>query len=192
MTPIAKGFQEIAEAVNRIEYHINRAKTITHRLLGFARRMEPVTEILNINTVLAGTVAFLENEARYRNIDIRADYARDLPMTASDSAQLQQVFLNILNNAIDAIGKDGEIHLKTKHLDKNHEIGIEIHDSGPGIPKEIVNKIFDPFFTTKEVGKGTGLGLSISYSIVEKLGGRMMVASEDGKGTTFTIYFPIR
>src|SRR5208283_3916577 len=148
-------------------------------------------EILNINTVLDQTVAFLENEARYRNIDIRADYARDLPMTTSDSAQLQQVFLNILNNAIDAIGKDGEIHLKTRHLDKNNEIGIEIHDSGPGIPKEILSKVFDRFFT-KEVGKGTGLGLSISYSIVEKLGGRMMVASEDDKGTTFIIYFPIR
>ena len=187
-----ENFQGIAEAVNRIEYHVNRAKTITHRLLGFARRMEPVTEILNINTVLDETVAFLENEARYRNIDIQADYARDLPMTASDSAQLQQVFLNILNNAIDAIGKDGEIHLKTTHLEKNNEIGIEIHDSGPGIPKEILSKIFDPFFTTKEVGKGTGLGLSISYSIVEKLGGRMMVASEDDKGTTFNIYFPIR
>jgi two-component system, NtrC family, sensor kinase len=185
-------FQEIAEAVNRIEYHINRARTITHRLLGFARRMEPVTEILNINTVLEESVSFLENEAHYRNIDVQADYAPDLPMTASDSAQLQQVFLNILNNAIDAIGKDGEIHLKTRHLAKNNEIGIEISDSGPGIPKEILSKIFDPFFTTKEVGKGTGLGLSISYSIVEKLGGRMMVASEDDKGTTFIIYFPIR
>ena len=190
--PEGESFQGIAEAVNRIEYHINRAKTITHRLLGFARRMEPVTEILNINTVLAETVAFLENEARHRNIGIQADYARDLPMTASDPAQLQQVFLNILNNAINAIGKDGEIHLKTRHLDKNHEIGIEIHDTGPGIPKEIVNKVFDPFFTTKEVGKGTGLGLSISYSIVEKLGGRIMVASEDDKGTTFNIYFPVR
>jgi two-component system, NtrC family, sensor kinase len=188
----SEDFQGIAEAVNRIEYHVNRAKTITHRLLGFARRMEPVTEILNINTVLDETIAFLENEARYRNIEIQADYARDLPMTTSDSAQLQQVFLNILNNAIDAIGKGGEIHLKTRHLDKDNEIGIEIHDSGPGIPKEILSKIFDPFFTTKEVGKGTGLGLSISYSIVEKLGGRMTVASEDDKGTTFIIYFPIR
>ena len=187
-----ENFQEIAEAVNKIEYHINRAKTITHRLLGFARRMEPVTEILNINIVLDESVAFLENEARYRNIDIQADYAPDLPKTASDPAQLQQVFLNILNNAIDAIGKEGEIHLKTRHLAKNNEIGIEIHDTGPGIPKEMLNKIFDPFFTTKEVGKGTGLGLSISYSIVEKLGGRMMVASEEGKGTTFTIYFPVR
>ncbi len=187
-----ENFQEIAAAVDKIEYHINRARTITHRLLGFARRMEPVTEILNINTVLEESVAFLENEARYRNIEIKADYAPDLPMTASDTAQMQQVFLNILNNAIDAIGKDGEIHLKTRHLAKNNEIGIEISDSGPGIPREMLNKIFDPFFTTKEVGKGTGLGLSISYSIVEKLGGRIMVASAEDQGTTFTIYFPVR
>ncbi|MGO9175555.1 MAG: ATP-binding protein [Desulfobaccales bacterium] len=188
----SENFQEIAAAVNKIEYHVNRARTITHRLLGFARRMEPVTEILNINTVLEESQAFLENEARYRNIDIQGDYAPDLPMTASDSAQLQQVFLNILNNAIDAIGKDGEVHLKTRHLAKSNEIGIEINDTGSGIPKEMLDKIFDPFFTTKEVGKGTGLGLSISYSIVEKLGGRMMVASEEGKGTTFTIYLPVR
>jgi two-component system, NtrC family, sensor kinase len=187
-----ENFQEIDAAVDKIEFHVNRARTITHRLLGFARRMEPVTEILNINTILEESVAFLENEARYRNIKIQADYALDLPMTASDSSQLQQVFLNILNNAIDALGKDGEIHLKTRHLAKNNEIGIEISDSGPGIPREMLNKIFDPFFTTKEVGKGTGLGLSISHSIVEKLGGRIMVASEEGQGTTFTIYFPVR
>ncbi len=190
--PKNENFQEIDAAVDKIEFHVNRARTITHRLLGFARRMEPVTEILNINTVLEESQAFLENEARYRNIDIQGDYAPDLPMTASDSAQLQQVFLNILNNAIDAIGKDGEVHLKTRHLAKSNEIGIEINDTGSGIPKEMLDKIFDPFFTTKEVGKGTGLGLSISYSIVEKLGGRMMVASEEGKGTTFTIYLPVR
>ena len=75
---------------------------------------------------------------------------------------------------------------------KNNEISIEISDNGPGIPKDVLQKIFDPFFTTKEVGKGTGLGLSISYSIIEKLGGRIMVASEEGKGTTFTIYLPVR
>jgi two-component system NtrC family sensor kinase len=184
-------FQEYADAVNKIEQHINRAKTITHRLLGFARRMEPVTERVNVNTVLDESVAFLENEARYRNIDVQADYGAELPLTTSDSSQLQQVFLNILNNAIDAIAKDGEIELRTKYISKNNEISIEIHDNGPGIPKEVLNKIFDPFFTTKEVGKGTGLGLSISYSIVEKLGGRMMVASEEGKGTTFTIYLPV-
>ncbi len=100
--------------------------------------------------------------------------------------------MNILNNAIDAIGKDGEIIIKTNHIAKYNEIAVEIADNGPGIPKEMLKKIFDPFFTTKEVGKGTGLGLSISYGIVEKLGGRIMVASEEGQGSTFTIYLPIR
>ena len=75
---------------------------------------------------------------------------------------------------------------------KNNEISVEINDNGPGMPKDVLQKIFDPFFTTKEVGKGTGLGLSISYSIIEKLGGRIMVASEEGQGTTFTIYLPVR
>ncbi len=150
------------------------------------------TERLNINEILDESIDFLENEARYRNIDIQTNYAPDLPLTTTDQAQLQQVFLNIINNAIDAIGKDGEITINTRPIKQNNRISIEISDNGPGIPKEVLQKIFDPFFTTKEVGKGTGLGLSISYSIIEKLGGRIMVASEEGKGTTFTIYLPVR
>jgi two-component system NtrC family sensor kinase len=185
-------FQELSDAVAKIEYHIVRAKTVTHRLLGFARRMEPVTERVNLNAILEESIEFLKNEARYRNIEIVGNYAPDLPLTTSDSAQLQQVFLNILNNAIDAIGKEGQIVVSTRHLTRNNELVAEISDNGPGMPKEIIAKIFDPFFTTKEVGKGTGLGLSISYSIVEKLGGRMMVASEEGQGTTFSIYLPAR
>jgi two-component system NtrC family sensor kinase len=180
------------DAVNKIEYHVVRAKTVTHRLLGFARRMEPLTERLNINTVLDESIDFLENEARYRNIDIQTNYAPDLPLTTSDQSQLQQVFLNIINNAIDAIGKDGEININTRPIKQTDRISIEISDNGPGMPKDVLQKIFDPFFTTKEVGKGTGLGLSISYSIIEKLGGRIMVASEEGQGTTFTIYLPVR
>jgi two-component system NtrC family sensor kinase len=184
-------FQEFADAMNKIEYHINRAKKVTHRLLGFARRMEPVMEKVDLNQILRESVDFLENEARYRNINFQMDFAPDLPTTVSDSSQLQQVFLNILNNAIDAIGKDGQIVIKTGYSSQTHRLATEIADNGPGIPKDMVNKIFDPFFTTKEVGKGTGLGLSITYSIVEKLGGRIMVASEEGKGTTFTIYLPV-
>jgi two-component system, NtrC family, sensor kinase len=184
--------KEFEDAVGRIEYHVDRAKKVTHRLLGFARRMEPLQEHVNINKTLNETVDFLENESRYRNIDIQIDPQRDLPEITSDSSQLQQVFINIINNAIDAIGKNGEIHIKTSYLSKNNEAKIEITDNGPGIPKEAINKIFDPFYTTKEVGKGTGLGLSIVYSIIEKLGGRIMVASEIGLGTTFTIYLPIK
>ena len=188
----SENFQELSDAVNRIEYHVVRAKTVTHRLLGFARRMEPLTERVNINTVLDESIDFLENEARYRNIDIQTNYAPDLPLTTTDQSQLQQVFLNIINNAIDAIGKDGEITINTRMSKTSSEICIEIHDNGPGMPKDVLQKIFDPFFTTKEVGKGTGLGLSISYSIIEKLGGRILVASEEGQGTTFTIYLPVR
>jgi two-component system NtrC family sensor kinase len=188
----SENLQELSDAVNKIEYHVVRAKTVTHRLLGFARRMEPMAEKINVNEILDESIEFLKNEARYRNIEITSNYVPDLPLITTDPAQLQQVFLNIINNAIDAIGKDGRITIKTRTTAKNHEISIEIGDNGPGVPKEVLSKIFDPFFTTKEVGKGTGLGLSISYSIIEKLGGRIMVASEEGQGTTFTIYLPVR
>jgi two-component system NtrC family sensor kinase len=188
----SENFQEFADAVNKIEYHVGRAKTITHRLLGFARRMEPVSEPVSLNTVVDESISFLENEARYRNIDIQADYGADLPMIHSDPAQLQQVFLNIINNGIDAIGKNGEISIKTRYIHKTQEIMAAISDNGPGMSKELLGKIFDPFFTTKEVGKGTGLGLSITYSIIEKLGGRLLVASDEGHGTTFTIYLPAK
>ena len=188
----SENFQELLDAVNKIEFHVVRAKTVTHRLLGFARRMEPMEERVNINEILDESIDFLENDARYRNIDIQTNYAPDLPLTTTDQAQLQQVFLNIINNAIDAIGKDGEITINTRPIKQTNRISVEVSDTGPGISKEVLQKIFDPFFTTKEVGKGTGLGLSISYSIIEKLGGRIMVASEEGKGTTFTIYLPVR
>jgi len=188
----SENFKEFEDSIRKIEYHVERAKKVTHRLLGFARRMEPLHETVDVNKTLDETIDFLENESRYRNIDIQTDYAPDLPKITSDSSQLQQVFLNTLNNAIDAIGKNGEVMIKSQFLPKNSEISVEITDNGPGIPKEKMDKIFDPFFTTKEVGKGTGLGLSIVFSILEKLGGRIMVASEEGKGTTFTIYLPTK
>jgi two-component system NtrC family sensor kinase len=187
-----ENLKEIGDSITKIERHVERAKKVTHRLLGFARRMEPVLEQVDINRTINETVDFLENESRFRNIEIQVDPQPDLPPIMSDGSQLQQVFLNIINNAIDAIGKGGEIHISTRHLSSNNEILIEITDNGPGISKENLGKIFDPFFTTKEVGKGTGLGLSIVYSIVEKLGGRIMVASEEGQGTTFTIYLPTK
>jgi len=187
----SENFQEFDDALRKIDYHIDRAKKVTHRLLGFARKMEPSQERVNVNKVLEETIDFLRNEAHYRNIEIRTDYAPDIPETTSDSAQLQQVFLNILNNALDAVGKDGVISVRTTHIARDTRMAICISDNGPGIRNEMLNKIFDPFFTTKEVGKGTGLGLSISYTIVEKLGGKIIVSSEEGKGTTFTISLPV-
>jgi two-component system NtrC family sensor kinase len=194
-----RNLKEFDDAARDIELHVERAKKVIHRLLGFARRMEPVRERVDVNTTLSDTVDLLGNESRYRNIDIETDLQPELPKIMSDSSQLQQVFLNIINNAIDAAGsavdadrKKGRIRIRTALLSNSNEILIEISDNGPGISKEHINKIFDPFFTTKEIGKGTGLGLSIVYSIIEKLGGRITVASEIGKGTAFTIYFPMK
>jgi len=187
----SENYREFDDAVHKIDYHVDRAKKVTHRLLGFARRMDPIREKVDINKLLDETIDFLQNEAHFRSINIHPDYYPNLPATVSDSSQLQQVFLNILNNAIDAIGKDGEISVKTSHNAEEEQIVIIIADNGPGIANDRLDRVFEPFFTTKEAGMGTGLGLSISYTIVEKLGGRIMVASEVGKGTAFTIHIPV-
>lgn len=184
-------FKEYEDAVQKIEFHVRRAKDVTHRLLGFARRMDPLRDDINVNILLDQTKSFLENEASFRNIEIMTDYDRGLPCITSDASQLQQVFLNILDNAIDAIDKDGVITVTTRHDKEAGAVVIAIADTGKGMPKEVAEKIFDPFFTTKKVGEGTGLGLTISYSIIEKLGGKIVLHSVEGKGTTFTITLPV-
>ncbi|MBM3372298.1 MAG: GHKL domain-containing protein [Betaproteobacteria bacterium] len=114
-----------------------------------------------------------------------------MPAITCSPSQLNQVFLNLINNAAQATdATGGEITLRTRTVDDGH-VAVEIADNGKGIPPEIMSKIFDPFFTTKPVGKGTGLGLSISYEIVEQHGGRISVDSTVGKGTTFTIVLPL-
>ncbi|MHC1711726.1 MAG: ATP-binding protein [Solidesulfovibrio sp.] len=184
-------FQEFEDAVAKIEFHVRRAKDVTHRLLGFARRMEPTQEDIDVNLLIDQTRSFLENEANFRGITFVSDYQKNLPRIESDTSQLQQVFLNILDNAIDAIDKNGTITVTTRSLPESGDVDIAIADTGKGIPKETLEKIFDPFFTTKKVGEGTGLGLTISFSIIEKLGGHIAVTSEEGKGTTFHITLPV-
>ena len=183
-------FAEFNDSVDKIEQHVNRARKIIHNLLGFARRMEPAKEKINVNNLLDETTGFLENEARYVNIQFVKQYAENVPVITSDLSQIQQVVLNLLNNAIDAIGHDGTITVSTRFLEKTDEVEINVADTGKGIAESDLNKIFDPFFTTKEVGKGTGLGLSISYSIIEKLGGKLKVQSKVGEGTVFTLLLP--
>ena len=114
----------------------------------------------------------------------------DLPLIASDQLQLQQIFLNIINNGIDAIGKEGTVSIMT-HMAAG-DVRVVIQDDGRGIEQEILPHIFEPFFTTKETGKGTGLGLSITYGLIKKLGGDITVRSQVGKGTAFTITLPIQ
>ena len=164
-------------------------KTSVKDLLGFSRRIDVSFEFINLNDIIKEVIEFLEKEILYRNIQLELHLSEDLPEILSDKGQLQQVFLNILNNAIDAIGKGGMIEVVTRIKDE-HTLQVLFNDNGPGIPKEIMTHIFEPFFTTKEKGKGTGLGLSISYGIIQKLGGTILVQSEVNKGTTFTIELP--
>jgi two-component system NtrC family sensor kinase len=185
----SQNLQEFKNSIKKIEDHVERARKVVHNMLGYARKMEPRLEDVDINATLNQTISLLENYARINNIQIHKDMAGDLPVIASDQAQLQQVFLNLISNAIDAIGKDGLIELKTERVQSH--IHVVVKDNGPGIPEDKRKRVFDPFFTTKETGKGTGLGLWVSYNIVEKLGGAITLRSKVGEGTTFTIRIPV-
>jgi two-component system NtrC family sensor kinase len=186
----SRNYQELKASIAKIEEHVERARKVVHGMLGYARKMEPRTEDVDVNETVKQTVSLLNNFARINNIEIKTELASDLPIIAGDQSQLQQVFLNIINNAIDAISKDGLINIKTGRSDS--VITVEIKDSGPGIPPDKQKRVFDPFFTTKEPGKGTGLGLWISYTIMEKMGGNISFESVVGKGTTFFIRIPVK
>ncbi|MDQ1331767.1 MAG: two-component system, NtrC family, sensor kinase, partial [Thermodesulfobacteriota bacterium] len=181
--------EEYKKSIRKIEEHVERARKVIHGMLGFARRMEPHREDVDINRVLNETITFLDSYARTNNIVIEKDLMPDLPIIASDHAGLQQVFLNLLTNAVDAIGKDGKIYLTSRRIDS--DIAVSVKDNGPGIPREHQARIFEPFFTTKQAGKGTGLGLSVTYTIVRNMGGTISLESDEGKGTTFTVRLPV-
>jgi two-component system NtrC family sensor kinase len=151
--------------------------------------MEPRMEDVRINETINQTIDILENYARNNTIDIQTDLAEDIPVIAGDQAQVQQVILNLVTNAIDAIGKDGTVTVRSQRT--KNEIRVTVADTGPGIPENVQRMIFDPFYTTKSAGKGTGLGLWISYNIIEKMGGRITVKSREGEGAAFTIQLPI-
>jgi len=185
----SENFKEYEQSVDKIEEHVERARKITHNMLGFARRMEHRLDDVDINNVLNQTIELLQSHAQTNNIKISKDLQSELPIIASDQSQLQQVFLNLINNAIDAVEKDGLIEVKTRKKDSQIEVAIK--DNGPGIAEEHLKKVFDPFFTTKETGKGTGLGLSVSYNIIKKLGGTIKAESKLSEGTVFSVKLPI-
>ena len=185
----SENLQEFRTSIAKIEEHVERARKVVHNMLGYARRMEPRLEDVDVNQTINQTIDILENFARANNIDIQTDLMDSVPIIAGDQAQLQQVILNLISNAIDAIGKDGTVSIKSRADDS--QIRVSITDTGPGIPENMQKKIFDPFFTTKSSGKGTGLGLWISYNIIEKLGGNLSLRSQAGEGAEFTIRLPI-
>ena len=176
--------------LNGIFESVNRCRTITHRLLGFSRRIDVSHDAINLNDAIKEVMGFLEKEILYRNITLTLNLKEDLPQVVTDKGQIQQVFLNIINNAVDAVDEGGRIEISSDRKD-DKTVRVLIKDNGVGIPKEKLKHIFEPFYTTKEKGKGTGLGLSISYGIMQRIGGTMLVESEVHKGTTFIIELPI-
>jgi len=184
--------EQLRESLDQIDVQVNRCKRITHNLLRFSRRTRSVIESVDLNAFLEEVVELMEREAGSGGIKFITSLDEGLKPILSDPSQLQQVFLNLITNAVDAHnGKPyGSIRISTRSDAQKRTVKVVFADTGSGIPKENLDKIFDPFFTTKPVGKGTGLGLSICYSIMQRLGGAISVKSEVGEGTEFTLTLP--
>jgi len=190
-SPDQESMRLIKDSVEQIDIQIERCKRITHGLLNFARKHEAVSHPVVMKEFLSEMVRMVEQKALVENIRIILKLDPDLPAIMSEPNQLQQVFLNLLNNAIHALkGKDSaEIRINASHEDAF--INVSIADNGCGIPPENMEKIFLPFFTTKPPGQGTGLGLSTVYGIVKGLGGEITVTSESNAGTVFNVRLPL-
>jgi len=169
-----------------------RCKNIVRGLLDFARQSEPNVEEADANEILKRTLSLLRNQSLFQNIKITTQFSPSLPKAMMDSGQIQQVFTNIILNAAEAIGGQGEVNIATMIAEDGRFIEIEFTDTGCGISRENFDKIFDPFFTTKEVGRGTGLGLAVSYGIIARHRGIIEVKSNPGEGTTFTVKLPLK
>jgi two-component system NtrC family sensor kinase len=171
-----------------------RCQKIVQNLLSFARKQKPERTLSDINDILEKTVELRNYELQVNNIELTRELDRNLPKTIADAHQLQQVFLNVLTNAeqamLEAHGK-GHLTIRTRIDPQKMRIIVEAIDDGPGIPENYLTRIFDPFFTTKEVGKGTGLGLSLSYGMIKEHGGNIYARSRLGEGATFVIELPI-
>jgi signal transduction histidine kinase/ActR/RegA family two-component response regulator len=169
-----------------------RCQKIVQNLLSFARRHQPERKLSSVNELVTGAVEFLQYQLRTSNIEVVTKLAPSLPKAMLDPHQMQQVFLNIINNARQAIEGQrpkGRIRITTEAC--GHNVRVEFQDNGPGIPEANLSKVFDPFFTTKEIGKGTGLGLSLCYGIVKEHHGSITVSSRPGEGATFVIELPL-
>ena len=181
-------YEDIQRAAVKVEQNVDRASEITHRLLGFARETAPSSERAPLNAIVEQAIGFLQTEAGYRGISIERWFGSPEPGVVTDVGQLQQVILNVIGNAMDAIGQGGRVEVGTGL--ENGMAVIRIRDNGPGIPQDRLQKIFDPFFTTKRPGEGTGLGLSICSSTMESLGGSISAANHPEGGALFIVTLP--
>jgi len=175
--------------VDPILTSVDRCARITRRLLRFAKHIDIHNEPIRLEVLVREVLGFLEKEAEYRNLEITVDVQEGVPVIESDRNRLQQVFLNIINNAYAAVKDGGRINIFIAREGDNH-VSVTVRDNGIGIPEDQRRHIFEPFFTTKK-NEGTGLGLSITYGLVERLGGKITVDSQVGEWTKFTVILPV-
>ncbi len=183
--PLAIGYTE------KLYKQAQRTHRIVQNLLSFARQHKPERMPVRVNAILEDTLALRDYDLRMGKIRVHLDLSKDLPEISADAHQLQQVFLNLINNALDAIlenGEDGDLWVRT--AEEEQIVFIEFTDSGPGVKD--ASRVFDPFYTTKPVGKGTGLGLSICYGIVTEHGGTILVKNQPTGGATFRVELPLQ
>lgn len=178
--------------IKRIQAQVDRAAGIVENLLNFSRPTKPDIKPIKAEEVLEDTLALIEHQLKLDNIEIVREFSPGLPKIMGDSSQLQQVFINMIQNAQQAMPDGGKLYIVTKYVedDKNF-IWVIFSDTGKGISPKDLPSIFDLFYTTREVGGGVGLGLSLSYSIIQKHKGEIKVTSEVGRGTTFFIKLPV-
>lgn len=176
-----------------IEREAMRCTQLVRDLLTFSRAEKTEKEWVDLQEAIEGALSLVLAQSRVKGIELKRDLEANIPKVKANRVHIQQIVINLCNNAIDAMPGKGVLTIRMKHasLDKTKGIRLDVEDTGQGIPEEIKSQIFNPFFTTKEVGRGTGLGLSLVYEIVQKHQGQITLDSKVGKGTTFHVFLPI-
>jgi len=180
--------------VDSILSSVKRAGTITKRLLNFARHsdLSVETKTINIGKTIQEVLGFMGKEAEYRSITVSVNVSDDIPSFQNDKGRIQEIFLNLINNSFAAMDDGGYLNIAAKCNEDKSSVSVTVTDDGGGIPEDDMKRIFDPFFSTKTKKGGTGLGLSITYGLIQKIGGKIDVESEVGKGTSFTVTLPLK
>lgn len=181
--------EEALNNLSKMESAISRCSGIIRSLLNFARQSEPMLEPVTVGSVIDQVMFLVGHEAEMKKVEVHREETSPLPSVMADFGQLQQVFVNLVVNAIQAMPNGGKLTINSS-LGEDGWVRVSVQDTGCGIAPENMEKLFTPFFTTKEQEKGVGLGLAVSYGIIERHGGRIEVQSELGKGSTFTVYLP--
>jgi len=177
--------------IQKIVSQADRSRSIIRGLLDFSRHRMPNRQPSDVNQVLRECVALVEDQASFHNIEWIKNLSDGLPPVTIDPAQIQQVFINLMINAAEAMGNGGRLTLSTRFDRAAGTVQVEFADTGHGITADNMERIFDPFFTTKETGHAVGLGLAISYGVIKEHQGTITVQSEVGKGTTFAVQLPV-